>query len=64
MAKIRQDEKGLYTKAIGRIWRPIKPTRFKDGESRTVQHYPKTKELGVEKLPIGHHEEYWSLDEE
>lgn len=63
MAKIKKDNKGLYTVVEGLCWRPEKPTRFQVGDDRSSRYLPKIQSLGIEKLPAGHHEEYWRLDE-
>lgn len=60
MAKIYENEGGLYAKVGGYIARPVDNTQFKKGDTTEGKHFGGSTLVGMGKLPgRGEYKEYW-----
>lgn len=60
MAKIYEDEQGLYSEVGGWIVRPSGKTQFKNGDITEGKHFGGSTRVGMGKLPgRGKYKEYW-----
>lgn len=64
MAKIYEDEFGLYTKVGGYIARPENVTMFNRGDITEGKHFSGSTLVGMGKLPKrGRYKEYWTTEQ-
>ena len=60
MAKIYEDEVGLYAKVGGYIVRPVDGTQFKKGDTTEGFHFRGSTLIGMGKIAgRGEYKEYW-----
>lgn len=60
MAKIYENEGGLYAKVGGYIARPVDNTQFKKGDTTEGKHFGGSTLVDMGKLPgRGEYKEYW-----
>jgi hypothetical protein len=64
MAKIQQDNQGIFVVICGWISRPIGPTQYKIGDNIKGKHFRGSSRVGIGNLPgRGKYVEYWKAIE-